>query len=45
MYALHSELALKRMNERERAAVVTHFQCSLFDDLDIALEDVFYRTT
>lgn len=45
VYALHSELALKRMNERERAAVVTHFQCSLFDDLDISLEDVFYRTT
>ena len=45
VYALHSELALKRMNERERAAVVTHFQCTLFDDLDISLEDVFYRTT
>lgn len=45
VYALHSELALKRMNERERAAVVTHFQCSLFDDLDISLEDVFYRAT
>ena len=45
VYALHSELALKRMNERERAAVVAHFQCTLFDDLDISLEDVFYRTT
>ena len=45
VYALHSELALKRMNERERAAVVTHFQCTLFDDFDISLEDVFYRTT
>lgn len=45
VYALHSELALKRMNERERSAVVTHFQCTLFDDLDISLEDVFYRTT
>lgn len=45
VYALHSELALKRMSERERSAVVTQFRCSLFDDLDIALEDVFYRTT
>ena len=45
VYALHSELALKRMKEQERAAVATHFQCTLFDDLDISLEDVFYRTT
>ena len=33
-----------KMSEEERAAVVTHFKCSLFDDLDISLEDIFYRT-
>lgn len=32
------------MTEEERAALVTHFRCSLFDDLDIALDDIFYRT-
>jgi len=29
------------MTEQERAGVVTHFRCSLFEDLDIALEDIF----
>jgi len=24
--------------------VAAHFRCSLFDDLDLALEDVFCRT-
>ena len=33
-----------QMSEAERAAVITHFKCSLFDDLDISLEDIFYRT-
>ena len=28
--------------EEERAQAVTHFKCSLFDDLDIQLEDIFY---
>ena len=32
---------LERMTEQARAAVQTHFKCSLFDDLDIALEDIF----
>lgn len=29
------------LTEAERAAVVTQFQCSLFDDLDISLDDIF----
>lgn len=29
------------MTEAERAAVQTEFQCSLFDDLTIRLEDIF----
>lgn len=44
IYALHPDWELAKMSEEERAAVVTHFRCSLFDDLDISLEDIFYRT-
>ncbi len=44
IYAVRSGRELAQMSEAERAAVETHFQCSLFDDLDIALEDIFYRT-
>ena len=32
------------MTEQERSEVITHFKCSLFDDLDISLEDIIYRT-
>ena len=44
IYALHPDWQLAQMSEKERAAVETHFKCSLFDDLDISLEDIFYRT-
>lgn len=44
IYTLHEDWQLAQMSDEERAAVVTHFKCSLFDDLDIALEDIFYRT-
>ncbi len=44
IYVLHPDWQLEQMSEEERAAVVTHFKCSLFDDLDISLEDIFYRT-
>lgn len=44
VYALYPDWQLAQMSEEERAAVVTHFACSLFDDLDISLEDIFYRT-
>ncbi len=44
IYALHSNWELEQMSEEERATLVTHFKCSLFDDLDISLEDIFYRT-
>lgn len=44
IFALHPDWELAKMSEEERAAVVTHFRCSLFDDLDISLEDIFYRT-
>lgn len=44
IYALHPDWELAQMTEEERAALETHFKCSLFDDLDISLEDIFYRT-
>ena len=44
IYTLHADWQLAQMSEAERAAVITHFKCSLFDDLDISLEDIFYRT-
>lgn len=44
IYAVHADWQLAQMSEEERAAVVTHFKCSLFDDLNISLKDIFYRT-
>lgn len=44
VYALYPDWQLAQMSEEERSAVLTHFKCSLFDDLDISLEDIFYRT-
>lgn len=44
IYAIYPDWELARMREEERSAVATHFRCSLFDDLDLALEDVFCRT-
>ena len=44
VYALHEGWELAQMSGEERSAVVTQFKCSLFDGLDISLEDIFYRT-
>ena len=41
IYTLYPDWAVRNMSAEQRAAVVTHFQCSLFDDLDISLEDIF----
>ena len=43
VYALHPDWVLKKMSDKERAEAVTEFQCSLYDDLTIRLEDVFDR--
>lgn len=29
------------MSEEKRSSLVTHFKCSLYDDLDIYLDDIF----
>lgn len=44
IYTVHADWQLAQMSEEERSAVVTHFKCSLFDDLDISIDDIFYRT-
>ena len=41
VYAIHPDWMLPLMTEQEKAAVVTHFKCSLFDDLEISLEYIF----
>ena len=41
VYPAYREWELRRMTEEERAAVVTSFKCSLFDDFEIALADIF----
>ena len=42
-YTFYAEWELKRMTEEERQAVVTHFNCCLYDDFDIYLDDIFYK--
>ena len=34
---------MEKMSPEARAAIVTEFKCSLYDDLTITLEDVFDR--
>ena len=43
VYALYPDSLLRRMKPEEKAALVTAFPCSLFEDLTVSLEDVFYR--
>lgn len=44
LYPTYEDWELEQMTPEERANVVTRFKCSLFDDLEISLEDIFYRT-
>ena len=44
IYSQHPDWELAKMSKVERLTVVTHFKCSLYDDLEISLEDIFYRT-
>lgn len=41
VHTLYPAWMLGQMTEEERAEAPDHFQCSLFDDLDIALADIF----
>lgn len=44
VYTLYPDWTLEQMSDEERSAVKTQFKCSLYDDLEISLEGVFYRT-
>lgn len=41
VYVTYPDYDLRRMTEEERSSIITRFKCSLFDDLEIALEDIF----
>lgn len=41
VYTLCPDWMLESMNEAERKAVVSRFKCSLYDDLEIYLEEIF----
>ena len=43
IYTKYTEEAFADLDEEEKAAAVTEFHSSLFDDLTIRLDDVFYR--
>ncbi len=45
IYQQYPDFIIQHMNEQEKAALVTEFQCSLFDSLTIQLNDIFYRVT
>lgn len=42
IYYQYPDWMLKNMKEAERSAVVREFKCSLFDDLLIPVDDIFY---
>ena len=44
VYSLYPDYMLTKMTEEEQAAIPTEFQCHLFRDLVIRLEDIFDRT-
>lgn len=43
VYTLYPDYMLESMTPEEKAAIPASFKCSLFDDLEIELSEVFYR--
>ncbi len=41
IYSIYPDALLSKMTEEERAAVPKSFKCSLYDDFEISLEDIF----
>lgn len=41
LYHVYPDWMLEKMTEAERAEVVTTFKCSLYDDFEIVLENIF----
>lgn len=44
VYSLYPDNMMRGMTEEERSRVQSRFRCSLYNDLEIDLEDIFYRT-
>lgn len=44
IYSFYTEEERAEIRDDEKALIVSQFKCSLYDDLEISLEDVFYRT-
>ncbi len=42
IYTAYPDWMLANMSETRRNAIVTHFRCSLYDDLEIPLDEIFY---
>ena len=41
VHASYTDFELERMSEKEKAEIITHFKCSLYDDFDISLDEIF----
>lgn len=41
VYTVYPDWMLAKMTDTEKADVITHFKCSLYDDLVISLDDIF----
>ena len=41
VHAVYQDWELEQLSEQERAAATAPFHCSLYDDLDISLDDIF----
>lgn len=44
VYVFHEDHDLAQVAKGEQTMTVTQLKCSLFNDLDISLKDIFYRT-
>ena len=44
IYSFYTEEERAEIRDDEKALIVSQFKCSLYDDLEISLEDVFHRT-
>lgn len=42
IYTIYPNWMLDKMTDEEKADIVTHFQCSLYDDLEISLDSIFH---
>ena len=43
VYTEYPDYMLEKMSEAEKASLVTEFRCTLFEDLSLKLQDIFYR--